>query len=113
MANEIQEQLRMAGGSIANSSAAARWAQALARAVDAGTGTFPEVVELLRAAGIPLGSAFGQWAMRVSLDVSLVTPSGASVEMLRPVAGEYQKPPAGESRFAQVLSGNLLFSRIS
>lgn len=100
MANEAQELLRNSGGWSSNTSPQAQWAQALARAADAGA-TTAEVVAKLRAAGIPIGSAFGQWALAASLDIESGVASHDLRELMRPIGAEYQKPPVGSAAFEQ------------
>lgn len=102
MALEAQEMLRNSGGGSANTAERARWAQALARAADTGVAQ-GEVLALLRAAGIPIGSAYGQWALQASLG-AIGENHGDLNDLLRPIGAEYQKPPVGDQAYEVLVS---------
>lgn len=106
MANEAQELLRMSGGWTSNTGPQAQWAQALARAIDDGA-TTAEVIDKLRAAGIPIGSAFGQWALAASLDIESGVGNHNTQDLTRAIGAEYQKPPAGDVAFQQEVANGL------
>lgn len=107
MANEAQELLRMSGGWTSNTGPQAQWAQALARAADDGA-TTAEVIAKLRAAGIPIGSAFGQWALGASLNMEAGLNAHDLPDLARAIGAEYQKPPAGDAAFEQMVSDDIV-----
>ena len=107
MSNEAQGLLRRSGGWASNTGPQAQWAQALAKAVDTGDIPTAEVIAKLRMAGIPIGSAFGQWALGVSLDIASGFGQHDGDELFRAVAAEYQKPPAGDAAFSREVGDEL------
>lgn len=81
-------------GSGANSTALHRWAQELSRVAD-GESVGVSLVDLFRQTGIPLGSAFGQWAMLASIRAdSRFSPGGNALSDLLHQLD--QKVPAGD-----------------
>lgn len=89
-------------GSGANSTALQRWAQALSRTVDGENPGVP-LTELFRQTGVPLGSPFGQWAMRASLraDNRFGPGVGSVGDLLHQLGSQYQKLPAGSLEWAE------------
>lgn len=88
----------MSGALGANTGPLAQWAQALARGADSIFDT--DVVAKLRAAGVPLGSPFGQWALNASRFVVDGAPSPDNItDLSRAIGAQYQKPPVGSGEW--------------
>ena len=82
-------------GSAANTTALQRWAYALADYLDNGNGTPTQLKALFEATGIPLGSAFGQWAMSVS---GVIVGTGSASDLARLLE---QKTPVANGVWAE------------
>lgn len=83
-------------GSAANTTALQRWAYALADYLDNGNGTPAQLKALFEATGIPLGSAFGQWALAASAVVGGVGSVSDLARLLE------QKTPVADGVWAEV-----------
>ena len=106
MASFIESALRAGAGSAANTTALTQWANYVSQVIDNGLSpSQSQVVALWHATGVPLGSAFGQWGLRVSLDV---LPSIMGYPELNDMTRQLeQKSPTASSRWAEQVSAGI------
>lgn len=105
MATAVEAMLRTTPA--ANTTALMRWAQAMSDYRDNGVGTNAQMVGLFRATGIPIGSAFGQYAMALIRSVTLeIFADGDWVnDLSRQVE---QKLPIGDAAWVQDINPVIL-----